>query len=98
MGAYRPARQARRVTAPLLVVVADDDQTSLAAPAIRAARRAPNATVMRVPGGHYAPFLDQHERVVSIEIEFLTRHLLDASDRASATQAGLPREVTPAHR
>lgn len=72
---YRPGRVAARVTCPLLVVVADQDQSVLAAPAIRAAQRASCAEVVRVPGGHYAPFLDEHERVVAAELEFLARHL-----------------------
>jgi pimeloyl-ACP methyl ester carboxylesterase len=56
-------------------VVAEDDQSALAAPAIRAAERAPRSTVVRVPGGHYAPFLDQHESVIDAELQFLHRHL-----------------------
>lgn len=76
IGGYRPGRVAHRISAPLLVVVADDDRSALAGPAIRAAERAADATLLSVPGGHYAPFLDQHERVVQAEIAFLQRHLL----------------------
>lgn len=72
---YRPGRAASRVTAPLLVVVADDDRSVLAAPAVRAAGRAPVSEVVRVPGGHYAPFLEAHEQVVAAELDFLRRHL-----------------------
>jgi pimeloyl-ACP methyl ester carboxylesterase len=75
IGSYRPGRAAHRITSPLLVVVADDDQSALAAPAVKAAERAPNATLLRIPGGHYAPFLDQHEVVVDAELEFLQRNL-----------------------
>lgn len=74
--AYRPGRAAARVRCPLLVVVADDDRSALAAPALRAARRAPHAEVVRVPGGHYAPFLDAHDRVVDAELAFLQRALV----------------------
>jgi uncharacterized protein len=35
--------------------------------------------VVEVDGGHYAAFLDQHERVVAAELEFLGRHLLSRS-------------------
>jgi pimeloyl-ACP methyl ester carboxylesterase len=72
---YRPGRAAARITSPLLVVVAEDDQSVLAAPALRAAERAPAAEVVRVPGNHYAPFLAEHERVVAAELDFLERHL-----------------------
>jgi uncharacterized protein len=74
-GFYSPGRLAARVTCPLLVVVADQDQSALAGPAARAARRAPRGELVRVPGGHYEPFLGGHERVVAAELAFLTRHL-----------------------
>lgn len=82
MAFYSPGRDAARVTCPLLVVVADQDQSALAAPAVRAARRAPHAELVRLPGGHYAPFLDGHEQTVAAELSFLRRHLLA---RAAAT-------------
>lgn len=75
LGAYRPGRRAGAITCPLLVVVADDDQSVLAEPAVRAARSAPDAELVRVPGGHYAPFLDAHEAVVGAELDFLARRL-----------------------
>ena len=75
MFAFRPGRVATKVNAPLLVVVAEQDQSALAKPAVRAAAKAPRATVVRVPGGHYAPFLDQHDVVVDAEISFLRNQL-----------------------
>jgi uncharacterized protein len=75
VGSYRPGRHARRVDCPLLVVVADDDQSALAAPAVRVAERAPRAELVRVTGGHYAPFLDAHDEVLAAELDFLHRHL-----------------------
>lgn len=74
---YRPGRHAARVHCPLLVVVCDRDQSALAAPAVRAAERAPRSKLVRLPGGHYAPFLDQHERTVDAELAFLRQNLLD---------------------
>jgi alpha/beta superfamily hydrolase len=73
---YRPGRAAARVPCPLLVVVCEQDQTALAAPAVRAARRAPRGELAVLPGGHYAPFLDSHEEAVKAELSFLRRHLL----------------------
>jgi pimeloyl-ACP methyl ester carboxylesterase len=76
-GFYRPGRAASRVACPLLVMVCEGDQLALPAPAIRAARLAPHGEVTRLPGGHYAPFLDAHEQAVAAELLFLDRHLLD---------------------
>jgi uncharacterized protein len=94
MSFYRPGRDAARVTCPLLVLVADQDQSALAAPGIRAARQAPNAELVHLPGGHYAPFLDAHEQTVAAELSFLRRHLLGhppvgrgGADRTVATGA-----------
>ena len=84
LAGYRPGRSVRHVRSPLLLIVAENDQSVLAGPALRAAARATAAMVMRIPGGHYAPFLDQHEAVVTAELEFLERHLCaKASPRTS---------------
>ena len=56
----------------------------LAAPAIRAARRAPHAELVQLPGGHYAPFLDAHEAAVRAELAFLRRHLVDKEPARTA--------------
>jgi pimeloyl-ACP methyl ester carboxylesterase len=94
---YSPGRTAADVRCPLLVVVAEQDRAALAEPAIRAAGRAPAAELLLVPGGHYAPFLDQHERVVDAELAFLRRHLLDTStaDRSARSHADRPAAVGP---
>ena len=83
---YRPGRDAPRVRCPLLVLVCDQDQTALAGPAADAAQRAPRAELVRLAGGHYAPFLDGHEQAVEAELSFLRRHLLDQvhADRPAA--------------
>jgi uncharacterized protein len=73
---YRPGRTASRISCPLLAVVSTGDQTVLAAPALKAARRAPAGEILEVDGAHYAAFLDQHETVVAAELDFLRRHLL----------------------
>jgi pimeloyl-ACP methyl ester carboxylesterase len=76
---YRPGRYASRVRCPLLVIACDQDQSALAGPAVRAAKRAPLGELVRMPGGHYAPFLDGHEQAAKTELSFLRRHLLDRS-------------------
>lgn len=87
VGFYRPGRSAARVRCPLLVVVCDQDQSALAGPAVRAAQRAPRSELVHLPGGHYAPFLDQHEQAVHAELAFLRRHLVDQQLRVVADPA-----------
>jgi pimeloyl-ACP methyl ester carboxylesterase len=84
----RPGRAASRVRCPLLVLVCDQDRSALAGPAIRAARRAPGAELVRLPGGHYAPFLTRHEEAVAAELAFLRRHLPERSPVDSAGVSG----------
>jgi fermentation-respiration switch protein FrsA (DUF1100 family) len=76
LGGYRPGRAAGLVRCPLLVLVCEDDRSALAAPAVRAGRRSPLAELVELRGGHYAPFLEEHERAVDATLEFLRRHLL----------------------
>jgi uncharacterized protein len=90
IGFYRPGRYASRVRCPLLVVVCDQDQSALAGPAVRAARRAPRAELVHLPGGHYAPFLDDHELAAGAELSFLRAHLLGQprADHPATASAG----------
>ena len=78
IGLYRPGRTAGRISCPLLAVISTRDQSVLAAPALKAARRAPGGEILQVDGAHYAAFLDQHETVVAAELEFLRRNLFRA--------------------
>lgn len=75
-GFYNPGRDAARIRCPLLVIACDDDRTALPGPAIRAARQAPRGELVRLPGGHYAPFLEAHEEAVEAELKFLRAYLL----------------------
>jgi uncharacterized protein len=88
LGLYRPARAVSRIGCPLLAVISTRDQTVLAAPALKAAHRAPAGEVLQADGTHYAAFLDKHETVVSAELDFLGRHLLrDDPGRGEAARA-----------
>lgn len=51
LGFYRPGRDASKVACPLLVVGCDQDQSALAPPAIRAAQRAPRASLSSCTAG-----------------------------------------------
>lgn len=78
MAGYRPGRRAGRVRCPLLVVVAEHDQSAPPGPAVRVAAAAPYGELVTVAGGHYAPFLSGHEQAVQAELTFLRRTLLAA--------------------
>ena len=86
---YRPGRTASRISCPLLAVISTGDQSVLAAPALKAASKAPRAEVLQIDGTHYAAFLEQHETVVAAELDFLHRHLLrdDTADSAASASA-----------
>jgi pimeloyl-ACP methyl ester carboxylesterase len=84
---YRPGRTASRIACPLLVVVFDDDQTVLTAPAVKAAQRAPLGQLVRLNGDHYAAFEQAHQATLDAEIGFLQRHLLDPRTTPAPTLA-----------
>jgi pimeloyl-ACP methyl ester carboxylesterase len=88
LGLYRPFRDAHKVGCPLLVVVCDGDQTNPPAPAAEAAARAPQGHLVRLPGGHYGPFLEAHEEAVEAELGFLREHLLVTGAAGSPGSAG----------
>jgi uncharacterized protein len=79
VGLYRPGRYASGIRCPLLVLVCDDDGVALPGPGVRAAQRAPLGELVRLPGGHYEPFMGGREQAVEIQLSFLRRHLLDRS-------------------
>lgn len=87
LGLYSPGRYGSQIRCPLQVVVCDQDQTALAEPAARVARRARRAELVRLPGTHYAPFLDQHESAVQAQLAFLQQHLLAQSAAHETPQA-----------
>jgi fermentation-respiration switch protein FrsA (DUF1100 family) len=90
-GGYRPGRHAAKVTVPLLVQVADADQTAPPAAAMAAAKRG-RAEVRHLPADHFdvypgGPF---HEAAAAQQMQFLRRHLgADASDAAGREAAPL---------
>jgi hypothetical protein len=75
VGAYRPGRKARNVAAPLLVQAFGEDTITPPGPSVKAAHAAPRGELKTYPGGHFAPFAEQHEAAVRDQLEFLARHL-----------------------
>ncbi|WP_354701786.1 Quorum-quenching protein AidA [Paraconexibacter sp. AEG42_29] len=75
-GGYRPGRHAAKLTMPLLVQIADLDQTAPPAAAMVAARRG-RAEVRHLPADHFDvyPGGPHHEAAVRQQVDFLRRHL-----------------------
>jgi pimeloyl-ACP methyl ester carboxylesterase len=74
---YRPVAKAAKVRCPLLVAVADRDQTTPPKPAIRMAEKAPRGELVRYPIGHFDIYTgSDFERAVADQTAFLTRHVL----------------------
>jgi fermentation-respiration switch protein FrsA (DUF1100 family) len=83
---YRPYAQLAKLRCPVLVIVADNDQTTPPDPAAKAAGRAPHAQLVRYPIGHFDIYVgDWFERAVAEEAGFLVQHLL--GERAPAQAA-----------
>jgi fermentation-respiration switch protein FrsA (DUF1100 family) len=73
---YRPGRQARKITAPLLVCICDKDTLVSTNAAEKVAQRAPRGESRHYPIGHFEIYAGEwFERAVADQTEFLTRHL-----------------------
>jgi fermentation-respiration switch protein FrsA (DUF1100 family) len=80
---YNPGRAARRLSAPLLVCVADGDDVIPVGPALELARR---GELRRYRYGHFAMYYgDGFDEVVRDQVDFLRRHLLDEPARGART-------------
>jgi pimeloyl-ACP methyl ester carboxylesterase len=76
VGLYRPGRSARKVNAPVLFCICDNDAVAPAEIALRYAATAPRGEVKRYPVGHFDIYLGEpFERAVGDQTEFLVRHL-----------------------
>jgi dienelactone hydrolase len=74
---YRPAEDAARLRAPLLVCIATEDRESPEALTRALAERAPRGTLRRYPGTHFDFYTDPalRERVLADQLAFLRQHL-----------------------
>jgi hypothetical protein len=76
MTLYRPTTSAGRVTAPLLVCVCDEDQTTPPGPAVRMGEKAPRGEVVHYPVGHFDIYVGEaFDRAVADQTAFLRREL-----------------------
>jgi fermentation-respiration switch protein FrsA (DUF1100 family) len=88
MALFRPIASARRARCPLFFVVGEEDSITPTDVTLKAARQAPNARVLSLPGGHFDAYLgDAFERAVAAETVFLLEHLAVAQSRRRAAAA-----------
>jgi len=73
---YRPARQASRIEAPVLVQLGESDDLAPRRAVERTAERAPRGELYRYPIDHFSGFWPEHiGEVAGDQVEFLRRHL-----------------------
>lgn len=68
---YRPGLKAKHVKMPLLITVCDQDAITPAAPAVKAAGRAPRAELRRYPYRHFDIYRDPQAK--ADQVAFLQR-------------------------
>jgi len=74
---YRPTMWAARVRCPALVIMGEKDSLIKPAAVERAVSRMRQATLKRLPVGHFDIYQGEwFEKVVSMQAEFLARHLV----------------------
>ncbi|MBF6556350.1 MAG: alpha/beta fold hydrolase [Acidimicrobiales bacterium] len=88
IAAYRPGRRSTKITCPLLVQIADHDQSAPPRTATAAAGRAARAEVRHYPCDHFDVYPGQprHEQVAAHQVAFLTRHLTPITHRTDAAK------------
>jgi fermentation-respiration switch protein FrsA (DUF1100 family) len=82
VGTQNPAGGVGKLQMPLLICACEKDETTPPANAIKAAERAPRGELKRYPLGHFEIYT--HEQARTDQVEFLSRHLLDAPVTAKA--------------
>lgn len=88
LGAYRPYAKFGKLRQPVLVQICDNDGTTPPGPALKAARKSPNAELKRYPIGHFEIYVDpQFEQTVADQLDFLVRNLVGGAVPAPAAAA-----------
>ncbi|MDX6226393.1 MAG: succinate dehydrogenase / fumarate reductase, iron-sulfur subunit [Frankiales bacterium] len=70
-----PGKKASSVRAPLLVQVMHADEVTPAAPALKAARRAPRGVSRVYEGGHFDAYARRFDEVIADQLAFLAAHV-----------------------
>jgi hypothetical protein len=74
--AYRPGRAAKKIRYPILFCISDTDTVTPPEETERYALTAPQGEIKHYDAGHFEFYLgDAFEKLVSDQVEFLTRHL-----------------------
>jgi uncharacterized protein len=96
LGNHRPGKQAKQVTCPTLVQIADFDRSAPPQAAAKAAFHA-RALVRHYPGDHFDVYAGKpfHEAVVRHQVAFLTRTFAPATS-PTTSPATAPTEATTA--
>jgi dienelactone hydrolase len=77
VAAYRPGRQARRISCPVLACVCDRDSLTPAQATIKFVSKAPRAEIKHYPVGHFDIYVGESwQQAVADQTDFLARHLL----------------------
>jgi dienelactone hydrolase len=73
---YRPGRLAAKVPCPILFCICETDTVAPSGPTRRYAATAPRGEIKLYPEGHFEIYVgDAFERVLTDQLEFLSRHL-----------------------
>ncbi len=96
VGGYRPYAKFGKLRQPVLVQVCERDDTTPPGPAVKAAERSPNATLVRYPIGHFEIYVDeQFETTVADQTDFLVRNLVGGDVPVAATAPPRSRRRCP---
>jgi pimeloyl-ACP methyl ester carboxylesterase len=88
--AYRPGRAAKKIDFPILFCVSNTDSVTPPAQTIRYASTAPQGEIKRYDAGHFDFYLGEpFEALVCDQVEFLTRQLHPAGDKAPLRAASM---------
>ncbi len=84
MSVYRPVRRARRIEAPVLVQLGEQDTLAPRRAVEAVARNAPRGELRRYPIDHFGCFWPEHfNEVAGDQIEFLSHRILRPSSSSS---------------
>jgi dienelactone hydrolase len=84
---YRPGRFAAKVPCPILFCVCETDTVAPSGPTRRYAATAPRGEIKLYPEGHFEIYVgDAFERVLTDQLEFLSRHLATGDDAERAAR------------